>query len=479
MSLTIFIGSLMSLMMALMLAGRALDILPLNYGAYIISALLVVLSFGQIKLREIYLLSSCLALTIAVFIFVDAPFDAVMSGVAQASFLMAFMVLLSLLHEAAMTSSSVTDCGQYLTSQRAGKRYLAIFGGTNIMAVLFNLGILSILSPLIQKGLLREQESSQITALKERRQISAMLLGFAWCVVWSPTAIAPLALYELIEGIDRQLWTYYGLAMAVIVCFIGWMADKVQYQALSRRNLAREPVAFPLLPFMKFVVMLALLFVFSASFSYIADDSFVFGLLLSCPIIMVLWFFSQAIGFDKPSIISSEGSVQQTADTKFGYVASHILHVNNVELAKNLRIVVTLAASGYIGRMASFLLPAEKLATMLNLFALPDYILLSCLTLIMIPVSFLGVSPIMMAVFFGSLLGALPVLPADPTLIALAITAGWAVSMTLSPFSTIALMTARLNDKPPSMITFGWHIPFNLACVIFLFLFYYLVTAGS
>ncbi|MGB2142139.1 MAG: hypothetical protein ACPH5R_06945, partial [Candidatus Puniceispirillaceae bacterium] len=65
------------------------------------------------------------------------------------------------------------------------------------------------------------------------------------------------------------------------------------------------------------------------------------------------------------------------------------------------------------------------------------------------------------------------------TLIALAITAGWAVSMTLSPFSTIALMTARLNDKPPSMITFGWHIPFNLACVIFLFLFYYLVTAGS
>ena len=225
--------------------------------------------------------------------------------------------------------------------------------------------------------------------------------------------------------------------------------------------------------------MLALLFVFSASFSYIADDSFVFGLLLSCPIIMVLWFFSQAVGFDKPSIISSEGSVQQTADTKFGYVASHILHVNNVELAKNLRIVVTLAASGYIGRMASFLLPAEKLATMLNLFALPDYILLSCLTLIMVPVSFLGVSPIMMAVFFGSLLGALPVLPADPTLIALAITAGWAVSMTLSPFSTIALMTARLNDKPPSMITFGWHIPFNLACVIFLFLFYYLVTAGS
>ena len=479
MSLTIFIGSLMSLMMALMLAGRAFDISFLTYGSYLVSAVLVVLSFGQIKLRETYLLTSCLMLTIAVFVFVEAPFDALMSGVSQASFLMAFMVLLSLLHEAAMTSSSVTDCGKYLTSQRAGRRYLAIFGGTNIMAVLFNLGILSILSPLIQKGLKNEQESSYITSLKERRQISAMLLGFAWCVVWSPTAIAPLALYELIDGIDRQLWTYYGLMMAGVVCFIGWLVDKWQYRALARRNLARKTVSFPRIPFVKFFVMLALLFGLSASFSYISHDSFVFGLLLSCPLIMVLWFFFQAIGFDKPSIISGETPDSGASNSTLNYIVGHILHVNNVELAKNLRIVVTLAASGYIGRVGSFLLPAEQIANALNLFALPDYVLLFALTIIMIPVSFLGVSPIMMAVFFGSLLGALPLMPADPTLIALAITAGWAVSMTLSPFSTIALVTARLNEKPPSMITFGWHIPFNLGCMTFLFIFYYLITAGN
>ena len=79
------------------------------------------------------------------------------------------------------------------------------------------------------------------------------------------------------------------------------------------------------------------------------------------------------------------GSVQQTADTKFGYVASHILHVNNVELAKEI------CGCGerhgiWIYRPNGILLicTLEKLATMLNLFALPDYILLSCLTLIMI-----------------------------------------------------------------------------------------------
>ena len=194
---------------------------------------------------------------------------------------------------------------------------------------------------------------------------------------------------------------------------------------------------------------------------------------------MVLWFFFQAIGFDKPSIISGETPDSGASNSTVNYIVGHILHVNNVELAKNLRIVVTLAASGYIGRVGSFLLPAEQIANALNLFALPDYVLLFALTIIMIPVSFLGVSPIMMAVFFGSLLGALPVMPADPTLIALAITAGWAVSMTLSPFSTIALVTARLNEKPPSMITFGWHIPFNLGCITFLFIFYYLITAGN
>ena len=72
------------------------------------------------------------------------------------------------------------------------------------------------------------------------------------------------------------------------------------------------------------------------------------------------------------------------------------------------------------------MVPAEYLANNLGLMLLPDYMVLICLAVVMMPFSWLGVSPIMMAVFFGSLLGSLPVLPVDPTLAALAISCGWA-----------------------------------------------------
>ena len=102
--------------------------------------------------------------------------------------------------------------------------------------------------------------------------------------------------------------------------------------------------------------------------------------------------------------------------------------------------MITLAASGFIGRIGAGMIPAENLANTLGLYVMPDYLFLSLLSIAMIPVSYLGVSPIMMAVFFGSILGALPILPADPTLVALAISSGWAISMTTSPFATVVLI---------------------------------------
>ena len=480
---SVLIGSAMSAMMLCMLLGRAFDILVLTQASYVMSGVIILAGLNQIKWRETYLLGCSFLLIVALFMFTEQPFDALMKGVAQASFLMAFMGLLSLLYEAAMTSSSVTDCGRYLTSQRAGKRYIAIFSGTNLMAVLFNLGILTILSPLIQKGLSAEAENKQITALKEKRQLSAMVTGFAWCVVWSPTAIAPLALYELIGGIDRKIWTMYGFILSVAVCCVGWLLDKFTNRHLARRRAFRQSYDVPVSAFAKFVLMLCVLFGLASFFSALFDENFVFGLLVGCPLTMLIWFAAQAVGFDQSSLAvpgQSELSTpaKNTGISQIGYIAERLVQVNHFELAKSLRLMITLAGSGFIGSVASFLIPAEQVAQQLGLFALPDYIVLSLLSFIMVPTSFLGVSPIMMAVFFGSLMGSLPALPADPTLIAFAITAGWALSMTLSPFSTLSLIVARLNHKTPAQISFGWHIPFNLVCFIMLVGCYYLLTSG-
>ena len=75
----------------------------------------------------------------------------------------------------------------------------------------------------------------------------------------------------------------------------------------------------------------------------------------------------------------------------------------------------------------------------------------------------------MMAVFFGSLFGSLPELPADPTLIALSISCGWALSMTFSPYATVILLISRTTDIPGRRLTWDWNLTFTLIAAMLLF----------
>ena len=196
--------------------------------------------------------------------------------------------------------------------------------------------------------------------------------------------------------------------------------------------------------------------------SYFSGESFVFGLLVSCPLVMVLWLWAQNHQRDK----TPATALKRAAD------------ICLTRLPENAKIMLALASSGYIGMLSAEMVPAEYLSDNLGLMSMPDYLVLICLTVVMIPFSWLGVSPIMMAVFFGSLLGSLPVLPVDPTLAALAISCGWALSMTTSPFATVVLMVSSLNGKRPLQLTLGWNTLFSIMVTLCLCGIFFTLTGG-
>ena len=128
--------------------------------------------------------------------------------------------------------------------------------------------------------------------------------------------------------------------------------------------------------------------------------------------------------------------------------------------------------------VAATLIPAEGLARFLGLDAMPDFVFLSLLPVAVAALSLLALSPIMMAVFFGSLIGGLPVLPADPTLIALAISCGWALSMTFSPFATVVLLIDRVGGIAPRRLTWQWNLGFTVLAAFALVPVFALLTGG-
>src|SRR3546814_8172124 len=80
-----------------------------------------------------------------------------------------------------------------VTQQPPQWRFLAVFLGSHFFSVLINLGSLSLLAPIIQRGVrgdkLKREELDEIALVRERRQLSALLRGFAWFLVWAPTAV--------------------------------------------------------------------------------------------------------------------------------------------------------------------------------------------------------------------------------------------------------------------------------------------------
>ncbi|GAB4353480.1 MAG: hypothetical protein Kow00114_02650 [Kiloniellaceae bacterium] len=448
--------------MALELTARLSGSHAIQSGANGALFLTVLAAVRDLGFREKYLLTLCAGLTLLTVWLLPDPASVLRAGLDQASFLMAFLLLLNLLHEAASTSPAVAECGRYLTRQPPGRRYYALNAGSAFMAVLFNVGVVSFLVPLIQRGIESATPGDALNPVRERRQVSAMLRGFAWCVIWSPTAIAPLVVMQLIPGTDRNLWILIGFCIFAGLLVLGALEDRFTFRAY-RPQAGRSVPAFPRSGFLRFLLACAWLFGMSAAVMGLSGESVVFGLMVACPVMLVGWLLAQNLHAPQGMLAPTLRRLDVIAFTN---------------LAGAAPVAITLACSGFVGHVGAALIPSDTWAQVLGLDAMPDFVFLSLLPVAIAVLSLLALSPIMMAVFFGSLIGSLSVLPADPTLTALAISCGWALSMTFSPFATVVLLINRGGGIPPRSLTWGWNLRFTLLAALALVPVFAVLTGG-
>ena len=445
-------GAILTLM-ACELLWLALGWRPFRIAAFGAMLAVVPLSIHRLGLREAYLLTLCATLTALIVWLHPDPLAAAYTALEQAAFLMAFILLIGLIQQAAMTSEAILDCGTYLTRQPPGRRFLAVFGGTHMMAHLFNLGVVSLLAPLIKRG---TEGSDPLNPLREHRQINAMLRGFSWSVIWSPTAVAPLVLSTLLPEAQRGPWIAAGLVIAAIVMLIGWLEDRWEWRSYQPRPGQIAP-PFPARAYRDFALVCIALIALTVGAMVLFDGSVVFGLMVASPIILVGWLLIQKRGAWPPA----EARLREIA-------------LDHLPAAAPL--AVTLACSGYVGRAAAALIPAAEWAEALGLETWPAWLFLLSLSVGVAVLSQFALSPIMMAVFFGSLIAAVPELPADITWAALAISCGWALSMTTSPFATVVLLIAQVTGHTGRELTWEWNWRFSLLTIGILAIAFYLLA---
>ena len=464
----------------LLLALVACELLFLYSGIAIVGwlakalvVLLPLVAWRSIGLREGYLLGLC-ALLLGLAWALDKPAIATaVEGLSRGAYLASFILLMALLREGALHSNSALQVGTFLTRQPAKRRFLTLFTGGHFFAVLINLGALSLLAPIIQRGVRAAMTGGpaldDISEVRERRQLSAVLRGFCWILVWAPTAVTQAVMPTLMSGIDAARLMATGLVLALLMLSVSWLEDTWRWRGFRKRLQAEGRLPLPTATRFPFaaarglgLVCLALIGT-TLALTGLAEVSIVTGVMLAAPIIVALWIFAQQTDHD------TKARTEATA--------ARLREIAFISIPGYGREAVFLACAGFIGTLAASLVPAAELAGRIGLGDQPGWLVLWVLSFLVWLFGMLGLSPITMAVFLGSLVAAMPSMPVDVTLSALAIAAGTAVCTGGAPFSSGAVMLGRATGYSPATLTLRWNGLYTAIVLVVLAGFYALLLA--
>ncbi len=467
-----WLGWLLLVLVAAELINLYTGIISASFVAGFLVVSLFVLAWRAMRLREIYLLAICLIL-FGLTWFSGKPIVEITSeGLDRAAYLTSFILLMALLREGAINSPSVLEFGTFLTRQPARRRFVTLFAGGHFFAVLINLGALSLLAPIIQRGVRSNLSDGEplddISQVRERRQLCATLRGFSWFLVWAPTAVTQAVMPTLMSGIDVTRLMLTGLGLALLMFAVSWVEDILRWRGFTRclRAEGRMPLAtatqLPVKAARHLGFVCLALFGLSISLSIVANVTIITGVMLTSPIVVCIWIYLQ--------------QTAATASRRRAVVAQRLDHITFTAMPSYVREAMFIACAGFIGTLAARLIPAADLATMIGLASLDGWIVLWGLTITVWVFGQVGFSPITMAVLLGSLVAELPNLPVDITHAALAIAAGTAICTTGAPFASGALMLSRATGYSAFTLTWRWNGIYTFASMVVLAVYYAVLT---
>lgn len=278
------------------------------------------------QLREWILVLVSFALLMGLYPTQTGQFD-ILFALDKAAFFAAFIYLVTLLKEAAVRSNSVLKLGTYLTQQPSGRRYFSIAFGGHILGVLLNFGAISLLMPLIQRGT-KTAKTPAHSAILEQQQISALLRGFSWMIMWSPTALTQAVLFTAFPQIDLTLIISLGIGSTLVMILLGRIEDRIRWRN-TKLPVDTKQQAFPSRSAVRFSVICISLIGFTVSVVVIANVSAAIALMLVAPFVMTLWLFAQQ--YDKHVVNALKGTAK-TLTTIFKNARSERCNVGSCGL---------------------------------------------------------------------------------------------------------------------------------------------------
>ena len=436
------LATVLIILSVLVLGARTLGGDALVWGAGLGFVALCGVGLRSSTIREALLMIVAFVLT-AIYFWRGGDGDTFAASIELAAFFAAFILLLTALKIAAERSKSVLSVGRYLIQQPASGRYIATATGGHFLGVFLNFGAISLMAPLIQNA--AKDDAGVVNADLERRQISALLRGFAWILMWAPTTLTQAVLLTIFTDISYAKIIALGIATSVLMMVVGFLFDRFEWRNTAKEAQTAPP--FPVNAFSRLALVCGLLIAATAALQIGLGYTTALSLMFVAPTVTLLWFVAQ-----RPE---NKPMREQLASFWPALVE------NSPNLARS---AIALGLSGFIGRMLADVLPVEALTSFIDLENIPGWLFLAALPALITLGGQVALSPIILVVFIGQVIQALPILPADPTNIVFALSAGWALSMFASPNATATLLIAATTKLAPTTLTWAWNLRYGFVC---------------
>lgn len=404
---------------------------------------LVLAVMPRFGVREWFLLGLALALSAGLWSRGDGT--EVVRALESGAYFAAFILLMMLLREAALTSASVLAVGRWMTLQPPGRRFVATWIGGHVAGVLMNFGAVSLLAPLVQRGVragpMETEEDRRRALIRERRQLSALIRGFSWVIAWAPTTLTQVIIFANVPGLHAGKAILMGLALSAIMLVVGWSEDRWRW---GRPRIAAGGAGpFPRRAGLDLVFVYALLIGGAWTVQHAVGTGLPQALMTTAPLMLVGWLACQA-------------------DVEVG---PRLRQIALTAIPRMARDAMTLGTAGFIGIAAASLAPVEAIARWTEAAHIPAWLLVAGLPAMIVLAGQVALSPMMMVVFLAGVISALPVLPAEPEVIAIALGAGWALSMTAAPNASGAILISGATGIPATTMTWAWNGVYSLTAL--------------
>jgi hypothetical protein len=358
-----------------------------------------------------------------------------------------FLIALSLLKEAALTSNSVSLTGQALLQQQPVKRYALLTFASHLLGILMSIGAINLLGTMIHKSLCDNKDTvdTRINSARQRRMMLAVVRGFCSIPLWAPTSVTITLLVTTIPTLQWVDIMPYGLYLTLVLLLFGIWLDHVQAPkhlkhlapAISN-NLSDLQVSYPIAVVVTALAIVSGVLISMTSLRPIA------AVLVSAPIVSTAWIFTQY--HRKRDTFSAVRLTVRRFSTDIFF-----------KLPLQRSEIVFFAGSVLVGRLLLTVLDIEWFAQQLAHLNISAALILISSSWIIFLAALLFINPMISVTLVAGALSQLPSVETMPVTIALVMMVTWAVVIGSSPTTTSVRISAKLTGISPFHMGIKWN----------------------